>query len=87
MLAVPSANSKLAVGADGDDLIAWSENGIRLCRGATAHGLFAIEHDATTKEFAASNGEGRDDTIPVALAFESHVIAHGLNSCRGKRSM
>jgi hypothetical protein len=83
ILAVPSANSKLAVSADGDGSHCLVGKRYALRRGAVAHGLLAIEHGACTVEFVASKGEGRDDTIPVALAFEPHVVAHGLNSCRG----
>jgi hypothetical protein len=26
-------------------------------------------------------GEGGDDAVPIALAFEPHVIAHELDAC------
>jgi hypothetical protein len=65
---------------DGDDLVGLVGKRDARSGKVAADGFLAVEHTAGAVELVARMGEGGDDAIPIALAFEPHVIAHELDT-------
>ena len=74
---------RVAVCADRDDLVGLVGKRDARRGKIAAHRLFAIEHRACAVEFIARVREGCDDGVPVVLAFEPHMVAHGLDARGG----
>src|SRR5204863_8378084 len=74
---------RVSFGADGDDLVGLIGKRCSRGREVAAHGCFAVEHSPGAVEFVARLREGGDDSIPVVLAFEPHMLAHRLDARGG----
>src|SRR6266852_4951951 len=74
---------RVAFCGDGNDLVGLIGKRYPRSGEVAAYSCLTVEHRPGTVQLVARMREGGDDAIPVALAFEPHMVAHGLDARGG----